>query len=238
MTEASPAPELPPLSTGDAVRLRSAGFLAPFGRETLAALLAEARVMVAPPFHTVFRQNDEAEAVWVVIEGTVGQVAEIGPGETCLVELIGPGQALGEAGLFDTGRYAVTARAITEARLARIPAAPILARLEVEPALRRHMLGFLSARLHSLVRQIALLKLMSAAQRVAGFLLGLCGPRAGAQTLHLACERRIIAGLLGMTPESLSRSLAQLRALGVRSQGKRDIAVEDPERLRSFVTEG
>ncbi len=238
MTEGSPTlPDPQPLTAADAVRLRGAGFLAPFGREPLAALFAEARVVEAPPFHTLFEQEQEAEGLWVVIEGVVGLIAEVGPRESCLVELIGPAQALGEAGLFDTRRYPVTARTITRARLALIPAAAILARVDAEPALRRHMLGFLSGRLHALVRQITLLKLMSAAQRLANFLLGLSGRHTGPQTVHLACERRIIAGLLGMTPESLSRSLARLRPLGVRSQGKRDIVVDDPERLRAFLTE-
>ena len=238
MTEA-PSQPLPsqPLTAADAVRLRGAGFLAPFGRDALAALLAEARVVVASPLQTLFEREQEAHALWVVIEGVVGLLGEVGPGESCLVELIGPAQVIGEAGLFDTGRYPVTARAITEARLAVIPAALILARVDAEPALRRHMLGFLSTRLHALVRQIALLKLMSVPQRLANFLLGLTARRPGPQIVTLACERRVIAGMLGMTPESLSRALARLRGLGVRSQGKRDIAVDDPERLRAFLTE-
>lgn len=236
--EAPALPDFQPLTAADAVRLRSVGFLAPFGREALAALLAEARVVAATPMQTLFEQDQDAHALWLVIEGTVGLIAEVGPGEASLVELIGPAQVIGEAGLFDTGRYPVTARALTEARLALIPAASILARVDAEPALRRHMLGFLSARLHALVRQIALLKLMSAPQRLANFLLGLTARRSGPQTVHLACERRIIAGLLGMTPESLSRALARLRELGVHGQSKRGIAVDDPERLRAFLAEG
>jgi CRP-like cAMP-binding protein len=45
----------------------------------------------------------------------------------------------------------------------------------------------------------------------------------------------MIAGMLGMTPECLSRSLRQLQAHGVHSQGKRAILVEDRERLRAFA---
>ncbi|MEI6558173.1 MAG: Crp/Fnr family transcriptional regulator [Rhodospirillaceae bacterium] len=238
MTGTTPPPLDPqPLTAADAVRLRSAGFLAPFGRETMAALFAESRVVVAAPFQTLFDQDEPAEVLWVVIEGTVGLMAAVGPTGSCLIELAGPAQVIGEAGLFDTGRHPTAARAITAARLAQIPAASILACLEAQPPLRRHMLGFLSARLHALVRQIALLKLMGTAQRLATFLLGLTERRAGPQTVHLACERRIIAGMLGMTPESLSRALAQLRALGVHSEGKRDIVVSSPERLRAFLAE-
>ena len=237
----APAPPVPrdsqPLTPADVVRLRSASFLAPFGREALAALFAEARVVTAAPFETLFEQGDEAIALWLVIEGVVGLIADAGAREPCLLQLVGPAQVIGEAGLFDNRRYPMAARTITAARLALIPAAALLARIEADPALRRHMLGFLSARLHALVREIAQLKLMSAPQRLANFLLGLTERRSGAQTVHLACERRIIAGMLGMTPESLSRSLRRLQSLGVRSQGKRDIVVDDPTRLRAFLTE-
>jgi len=91
-------------------------------------------------------------------------------------------------------------------------------------------------RLRVLVRQISQLKLMSAPQRLALFLLGLTERRSGPQTIQLACERRIIAGILGMTPECLSRSLRQLQELGVRGQGKRGLLIEDRERLQAFAT--
>jgi len=224
-----------PLTDADAVRLRSAALFVPLPREALAALLGEACAAVAEPFRVLFEQDQPADHLVVVIEGVVGVMAAVGPHESCLVELIGPGQVVGEAGLFDTGRYPVAAQAITGARLALIPAAALRECLDTHAGLRRHMLGFLSSRLRVLVQQIAQLKLMSAPQRVGSFLLGLTQRRAGRQTIRLACERRIIAGMLGMTPESLSRSLRQLRDLGVQSQGKRDILVEDPERLRAFV---
>ncbi len=235
MIDSAPPPlDLQPLTAADVMRLRGVGFFVPFGRETQARLFSEARVITAGPFRTLFEQEEPARFLWVVIEGMVGLVAAIGPGESCLVELAGPAQVIGEAGLFDSRRYPVAARAVTDVRLALIPATAILACIESEPALRRHMLGFLSGRLHALVRQISLLNLMSAPQRLANFLLGLTGRRIGAQTVTLACDRRVIADLLGMTPESLSRSLRRLRELGVRSQGKRTIVVADPELLRRF----
>ena len=192
-------------------------------------------MVTAAPFQALFAQDEPADSLWVVVEGTIGLVAATGPHESCVIDLAGPGQTLGEAGLFDTGRYPAAAHALTEARLARIPAAPILACLESDPALRRHLLGFLSIRLHALVRQIARLRLMSAPQRLGDFLLGLAGRGPGPRTVHLACERRIVAGLLGMTPESLSRSLARLGPLGVHSQGRRDLVIDNPQRLRAFV---
>ena len=222
-------------TANDEAHLRGVGFLVPFGNDAVTALLADTRMMAAAPFQTLFAQDEAADSLWVVVEGTVGLVAATSPHESCVIDLAGPGQTVGEAGLFDTGRYPAAAHTLTEARLARIPAASILAHIEANPALRRHLLGFLSIRLHTLVRQIARLRLMSAPQRLGDFLLGLAGRGPGPRTVHLACERRMIADLLGMTPESLSRALARLAKLGVHSQGRRDLVIDSPQRLRAFV---
>lgn len=223
------------LTHSDLQRLRAVTLFAPLPPEALDALLGAAVALAAPPFSVLFEQEQEAEHLAVVLDGMVGLMAAVGEHDSCLIELVAPGQVIGEAGLFDSGRYPVAARAVTEVRLALIPASLVRDHLDAHAGLRRHMLGFQSARLRVLVRQLAQLTLMTAAQRLGSFLLGLAPRRAGPQTIRLACERRLIAGMLGMTPESLSRSLRQLRELGVRGEGRRDVVVEDPERLRAFV---
>ncbi len=223
-----------PLNDADRVRMRGIGLFAPLPPDTLAALLAGAWAIAPAPFESLFEQEQQVGALFVVMDGTIGTLAALGPQESCLVALLGPGQVVGEGGLFDTGCMPLAARAITPARLVAIPAAAVLACLDTDAPFRRRMLAFLSARLRVLVRQISQLKLMSAPQRLGLFLLGLTEPQDGPQTVQLMCDRRIIAGLLGMTPECLSRSLRSLQALGVRNQGKRGIVVEDREQLSAY----
>jgi len=221
--------------------VRGIGLFASLPPAALDRLRAGARVLAPPPLALLFEQEQPATALFVVLDGMVGTMAALGshdrPGrrEPCLVELVPAGEVVGEGGLFDTGLNPFSARTLTAARLVVLPAARILECLEAEPPFRRRMLAFLSVRLRVLVRQISQLKLMSASQRLGRFLLGLTERRRGPQTVHLACERRMIAGMLGMTPECLSRSLRQLQAHGVHSQGKRAILVEDRERLRAFA---
>jgi CRP-like cAMP-binding protein len=223
-----------PLTEADCTILRSVGLFSVLPADALAALLAQAQVMEVSPFESVFEQEEDATALFVVTGGTVGTLAALNLQDSCLVELLGPGQVVGEGGLFDTGRAPLAARAITTARLIAFPRMAVLASLDASPPFRRRMVAFLSARLRVLVREITQLKLMTAPQRLGAFLLGLTTPRPGPQRIELACERRILARILGMTPESLSRALRQLQALGVRSQGKRGILIEDRTRLQVF----
>ena len=44
----------------------------------------------------------------------------------------------------------------------------------------------------------------------------------------------MVAGRLGVPPQSLSRALAALRSLGVTGSG-REVSITDPARLRKFT---
>lgn len=62
-------------------------------------------------------------------------------------------------------------------------------------------------------------------------LLALAPGQTGAATVTLPSGRRLIAGRLGITPQSLSRAFAALRPLGVSGDG-RQVSIADLERLR------
>ena len=72
-------------------------------------------------------------------------------------------------------------------------------------------------------------------QRVAEFLLDLAAGD-GACTVALPYNKTLIAGRLGMKPESLSRAFARLRDHGVRIEAAM-AHIEDVDRLRELVAE-
>ena len=71
----------------------------------------------------------------------------------------------------------------------------------------------------ALVRQVKNMKLRTAAERLANYLLTLQVQQNGATILELPHEKRILASLLGMTPENLSRAFAALTDYGVAVRG-------------------
>ncbi len=74
---------------------------------------------------------------------------------------------------------------------------------------------------------------MSAIERLSAFLLALAPRDTGPVTVTLPGGRRLIAGRLGVTPQSLSRAFSALRPLGVTGSG-REVSIADPTRLRQF----
>ena len=82
--------------------------------------------------------------------------------------------------------------------------------------------------------QIESLKIKTAACRLGEYLLGLVEQNGGARHVALPFGKVVLAGLLGIKPESLSRAFSRLKSVGVHS-AMRDVRIEDPHALRSWT---
>jgi CRP-like cAMP-binding protein len=157
-------------------------------------------------------------------------------GAEAVVGVFTRGRSFGEAAAFQGDRYPVSAAAVTDARVLVVRAGAILALMDQNPALCRAMVASTFRHLHALVAQIEQLKAQSGAQRVAEFLASLAPVEEGACAVTLPYDKALIAGRLGMKPESLSRAFARLREVGVTVTNNR-AAIADVAALREFVEE-
>jgi CRP/FNR family transcriptional activator FtrB len=84
-----------------------------------------------------------------------------------------------------------------------------------------------------LVRSIKNQKLRGGAERLANYLLTLRAGQQAERRVRLPHEKRILASLLGMTPENLSRAFAALQKQGVSVNGSEVVLadVRELERL-------
>ncbi|MFD1807248.1 helix-turn-helix domain-containing protein [Gemmobacter lanyuensis] len=122
--------------------------------------------------------------------------------------------------------------------LIRIDADTFMRQIRESPEIAISMLSSTFVHLQGLVAQVEALKAQSGAQRVAEFLLELAECEQGACEVLLPYDKVLIAGRLGMKPESLSRAFAKLREQGVTIRQNvavianiaqlRDFAEEDP----------
>ena len=112
----------------------------------------------------------------------------------------------------------------------------ILGLMQSRPEFRTAMLASTFRHLHALVAQVEQLKAHTGAQRVVEFLLELCPVSQGVCAVTLPYDKVLIAGRMGMKPESLSRFFARLREMGVRVS-QNHAAIFDVARLRGYVEE-
>jgi CRP-like cAMP-binding protein len=184
----------------------------------------------------LFLQGEPAEHVYVVLEGWVKLFRMTPQGAEAVVSVFTRGGSFGEAVAFHGGVYPVSAEGATDARLLQLRAGVVLELMRERPEVAMAIVGATFLHLHRLVRELEQLKALSGAQRLAEFLLDLAPVEDGSCTLTLPYDKSLIAGRLGMKPESLSRAFARLRACGVTVNQNR-LAIADLACLRELVEE-
>jgi CRP/FNR family transcriptional regulator len=183
------------------------------------------QVRMFPPKTTLFEQQALAGSVFSVTEGTVRLYKSVPDGRRQIVGFALPGDFLGLA-LMD--RYSVAAEAVTEVKVCRFARSAFLAYVDDRPHLLRRLHEFAGHELSLAQDQMLLLGRKTAEERVAAFLLNLRARygRIGTVSVNvpLPMSRQDIADYLGLTIETVSRTLTKLarkKALVVVPDGVR-----------------
>lgn len=154
----------------------------------------------------IFHRGDQALGLYVVVVGRV-KISIPSPQREKVIEFIDPGQAFGEAVMFLDHPYLINAQALSDCLLVWIDKRSIEKAMERDPVFCMHLLKGLSHRFETLLKDIEVVNLQTAIERVTGYLL--TQPRDDEDTIHLF-NKKMVASKLGLTPETFSRALNQL----------------------------
>ena len=197
------------------------------------SLLSDAVFRDVSRGETVFLQGDRAQVIHVVLDGWVKLYRVSPSGNEAVVNVFTRSHSFGEAVAFRQQPYPVSAEAVTDCTLLLISARSFISILEHEPELSLAVIASTFQHLHDLVTQVEQIKAQTGAQRVADFLIGLCKCHDGSCEVTLPYDKALIAGRLGMKPESLSRAFSKLKAVGVRVS-RHQATIDDIETLRDY----
>ena len=201
---------------------------------TLRVLFAGASVRRYPRHAVLFVQGEPARHFYVVLDGWVELFRAAPDGQETVIAAFGRGDSFAEAASFAEGVFPVGAQVAEAARLLVVPARSFTGQLRRNPALAVNMLASMSRHLRGLVQEIEQRAVQSAAQRLGAFLLKRCPRGDAAAVIDLPADKGLVAARLGMRPETFSRALAKLRAVGVSTRDRR-VAVSDVGALRRYV---
>lgn len=221
------------LTAGDLASLARLPVFAGLPEAGLLTLLSDAWVQGFDRNATLFLQGDPAERFYVVLQGWVKLYRCTEQGDETVLGVFAAGESFAEAAIFDRADYPVSASVVDRSRLLVVPAEPFIRQLSDHGDYALKIMASMSRHLRHLVRQVERLTLKSSTERVAEFLVKLCPQETGAVEIQLPMDKALIAGRLGMQPETLSRSLAKLRPLGVVSNGPR-VDISDVAALRAM----
>lgn len=223
------------LLTKDELKLiRRGSFFGGLDDEMMATLLGDSYLQRASAGEVLFMQGDAASECFIVVEGWVKLYRLTMDGNEAVVSVFARGQSFAEAAVFSMDSYPVAAEAVTATKLLRISREVLHQKVRENPEFALSILSSTSLHLKQLVQQVEQLKMHTGAQRVARFLASLCPMELGACTIGLPYDKTLIAGRLGMKPESLSRAFAKLRRLGVRVE-RNAAAIKDIRVLRDYA---
>lgn len=194
---------------------------------------AESRERRLAKGEMLFHKGDPARGFFVIIWGQIKLAFPSSTGNEKVVQVLGPRQSFGEAVMFMDRPYPVLAEAVTDAMVLHIPRKPVIELIERDTSFALAMLAGLSTRLHSLVHDVESYSLRSSTQRLIGYLLQQCPAEGkGTAEIELPTSKQLIASLLNLTPETLSRIFRDLGDSGLIEVHGRLIKIPDIARLR------
>jgi len=203
-------------------------------------MIAPASTLPLREREVVCRQDDPATAFFIVVDGWIKLYRITIAGDEAVINVLAKGDSFAESAAFTGQPYLHTAEAVSEARVIRVPVAHVVKCIQSTPELAQAMIAAMAQHMSHLVQQVEQLKAKLGVQRLAEFLVSLCpngeDTGEGTCTVVLPYDKSLIAGRLGIKPESLSRAFAKLRPVGVHVHAAH-VEVGNPDKLRQFAAE-
>ncbi len=190
----------------------------------------------------IFFQGDPPAALYIVWMGRVKLVRHTSHGRDVVMEVLGPGQLIGEMAIFDGRPYSMTAVTLEDVAVVSIARNDFFALLERFPSISLGVISELSRRLrvvNDLVRSLAVDRVE---QRIARMLIRLANLAGrpyeadpGGTLIDIALTRQDIAEMTGTTVETAIRVMSRFRRNDLIATVRGRVLIKDIEQLRAVA---
>jgi CRP/FNR family transcriptional regulator len=177
------------------------------GRDATSNVMAITSLQKRAAGETIFWEGDAADSVFEVVSGTLRLHKLLPDGRRQVTGFLCAGHLIG---LAPEGTWVYTAEAITDVTLCRYRRPAFERLIDTVPGFARRVLTVTSHELRVAQDQMLLLGRKTAAERVASFLL-LMAEQQGGEEISVPMGRNDIADYLGLTVETVCRTLSQLK---------------------------
>jgi len=206
---------------------------------TLERLATYSRFRSFPAGHAIFRKQDQADSMFVVVEGRVLISALSEAGREIVLNLIDEGEVFGEIGLVDGGARSAQALALEDTLCLELERRHFLPLLEENPRLAIELLGVVCRKLRSTTEDVEDIAFLDLKPRLAKKLLAFASHfgrnRPAGLAIALPLTQQRLASMLGATRESVNRTFAELVQQGVIAVRRGSCTIMDPRRLAAIA---
>ncbi|HIJ85058.1 MAG: Crp/Fnr family transcriptional regulator [Magnetococcales bacterium] len=182
----------------------------------------------------LFRQDQLFSHLYFLYEGLVKLGLTIAEGDEKIVHIVKSGETFASALMFmDRKTYPVTAQVLQSSQIIAIDALLFRRILMDSPEICMTLLGQMSQKLIHHLDSLSQGCVRNAQNRVARYLLEqMPDDPYGHYVIHLEISKQILASLLSITPETLSRILRDFEKKKIISMHHRQIQILDPKTLQ------
>lgn len=185
----------------------------------------------------LFREGDRSEGFYIVQKGAINVHRVSAAGKEQVIHVFYPIESFAEATLATEGGYPADARATEPSTVLLVPKTDFVDLLRKRPELALRMLGSMSQHLRVIVGLLDDLTLKDMETRLANWILKRC-PRplpADSAIVQLDRTKRVLAAEMGITSETLSRTLAKFRDQKLLRVKGNTITVTKPRELQKLL---
>jgi CRP-like cAMP-binding protein len=188
----------------------------------------------------LFSDGDEAKGFYVILSGKV-KLYKISPeGKEQILHVVSAPDAFAEAALFLEGSYPAFAEALSDCQLLFFPKRDFIQLIGRNPQLSINMIVSLSHYLRRFASLIEELSLKEVSSRMAKYLIDLSMKLSkegkSPKEVELDLSKTQLASKLGTISETLSRTLAKMKAKGIIDVKRNRILILNRETLEELAS--
>ena len=221
------------MRAGERPEIAQLPLFAEMNEEQRDRVFAASLLQVFPPQLTLFDVGQKPDFLYVLVDGLVELFTTNGDRDSTLA-IVEPVTSFILAALVTDQPFLMAARTLKSSRVMLIPADLLRDVIKQDGALMQEAMRELAIGYRNMVRALTDMKLRQSTERLGNFLLLESQKRDGDMNLQLRGEKKLLASLLGMTPENLSRAISALSKHGVSVNGS-NITITDHAALVEFA---
>lgn len=189
-------------------------------------------LQVFPPQLTLFEMGQRADFLHVLVDG-LAELYATSAGRDTTMRIVEPVGSFILAAVVTDMPYLMAARTLAPSRILLVPAALVREVIKQDTALMLATMHELALAYRDMVKALTDMKLRQSAERLGNLVLQQDRRQGGSGLVRLKAEKRLLASLLGMTPENLSRAFGVLAAHGLDVDGA-TVRIADRAALEAF----
>jgi len=220
--------------------LRRCPLFAGLKEEDLKRIRAIASLRQIEKKEILFSDGEETRGFYVIISGRV-KLFKVSPeGKEQILHVVSAPDAFAEAALFLEGTYPAFAEAMTDCQLLYFPKRDFIQLIEKNPQLSINMIVTLSHYLKRFASLIEELSLKEVSSRIAKYIIDLSMKSSkegkSPKEVELDLSKTQLALKLGTISETLSRTLAKMKAKRIIDVKKNKIIILNREALEELAS--